>query len=125
MSTIAIFQQVLFILFGNGDGLLRTLVLFVVIDYITGVMVAVYQHELSSKIGFSGISKKIAIFIIISVSHAADQYLLESGEVLQTATTLFFFSNECISILENTSKLGVPLPPGVKKLINHLKSFLK
>lgn len=57
MSKIALFQQVLFILFGNGDGLLRTLVLFVVIDSITGVMVAVYPHELSSKIGGSTSSR--------------------------------------------------------------------
>ena len=75
---------------GELDGLLYALVIFVILDYITGVCVAIQTKKLSSNIGAKGIAKKVAIFLMISVAHVADQYLVESTDVLRSVTTLFY-----------------------------------
>lgn len=110
------------VFFGAGDELLYALVLFVFLDYITGICVAVHNRELSSSIGAKGIIKKVVIFLVVSVAHVADQYLMESNNILRTVTTTFYLSNECISIFENVGKLGVPLPMQLNSLLQYLKN---
>lgn len=103
-----------FIFPGELDGLLYALVIFVILDYITGVCVAIQTKKLSSNIGAKGIAKKVAIFLMISVAHVADQYLVESTDVLRSVTTLFYLSNEGISILKMSARLVFPCPVGSK-----------
>ena len=75
---------------GELDGLLYALVIFVILDYITGVCVAIQTKKLSSNIGAKGIAKKkVAIFLMISVAHVADQYLVESTDVLRSCNNAF------------------------------------
>lgn len=121
-SIIVFFQKSTELLFGPVDDLLHLFVLFVAIDYITGVMVAFHQRKLSSKIGFLGIGKKFIAFVVIAIAHAADQYLTRTDELIQQTTTLFFMSNECISILENAGKLGIKLPGKLKALLKVFSS---
>ena len=85
-------------IFGNMDGLFYTLVAFVVIDYITGVCVAIHNKRLSSDVGAHGIAKKIAIFALVSLSSIIDRFLLGSEDVLRTVTTVFYIANEAMSI---------------------------
>ena len=108
---------------GELDGLLYALVIFVILDYITGVCVAVQTKKLSGNIGAKGIAKKVAIFLMISVAHVADQYLVESTDVLRSVTTLFYLSNEGISIFENVCKIGLPLPGRLKNLLEKFKDI--
>ena len=108
---------------GELDGLLYALVIFVILDYITGVCVAVQTKKLSRNIGAKGIAKKVAIFLMISVAHVADQYLVESTDVLRSVTTLFYLSNEGISIFENVCKIGLPLPGRLKNLLEKFKDI--
>ena len=108
---------------GELDGLLYALVIFVILDYITGVCVAIKTKKLSSNIGAKGIAKKVAIFLMISVAHVADQYLVESTDVLRSVTTLFYLSNEGISIFENVCKIGLPLPGRLKNLLEKFKDI--
>ena len=108
---------------GELDGLLYALVIFVILDYITGVCVAVQTKKLPSNIGAKGIAKKVAIFLMISVAHVADQYLVESTDVLRSVTTLFYLSNEGISIFENVCKIGLPLPGRLKNLLEKFKDI--
>ena len=108
---------------GELDGLLYALVIFVILDYITGVCVAIQTKKQSSKIGAKGIEKKVAIFLMISVAHVADQYLVESTDVLRSVTTLFYLSNEGISIFENVCKIGLPLPGRLKNLLENFKDI--
>ena len=108
---------------GELDGLLYALVIFVILDYITGVCVAIRTKKLSSNIGAKGIAKKVAIFLMISVAHVADQYLVESTDVLRSVTTLFYLSNEGISIFENVCKIGLPLPGRLKNLLEKFKDI--
>ena len=67
--------------------------------------------------------KKVAIFLMISVAHVADQYLVESTDVLRSVTTLFYLSNEGISIFENVCKIGLPLPGRLKNLLEKFKDI--
>lgn len=105
------------VFFGAADGLMYALLIAVVLDYITGVCVAIHHHELSSNIGAKGIAKKVSIFALVSVSNIIDVYLLKSGTAIRSVTTTFYLVNECISILENANQVGLPLP---EKLANVL-----
>ena len=105
---------------GGFDDLLYILLIFVLVDYLTGIFCAISEHKLSSEVGFKGTTRKTMIFILVGIAHALDVYLLKNGSVLRTATIFFYLSNEGISILENTSRLGLPIPPKVKEVLQQL-----
>lgn len=105
---------------GGHDGLLTTLVMFTVLDYLTGVMVGIVQKNLSSAIGFKGIFQKIMMFVMIGVAHILDEQILGSGNVLRSVTVCFYASNEGISILENATHLGLPVPSKLTEVLENL-----
>lgn len=105
---------------GGFDGFMYALCILMITDYITGVIEAGYSHEISSKIGFKGILKKILMFVVIAVAHLIDTYVIHTPGMLRTATIFFYVSNEGISILENISLCGVAIP---KKLQSVLKQM--
>jgi len=107
-------------LFGGFDGFLYALIAFVVIDYITGVLAAIYTKQLSSEVGFKGIAKKVMIFLLVGIGNIVDIEILKTGAVLRTAVIFFYISNEGISIIENAVRLDLPVP---EKLINVLKQI--
>lgn len=107
-------------LFGGFDALIYALIAFVVIDYITGVLVAICKKHVSSEIGFKGISKKVMIFLLEALGNIIDQYVLTSGSTLRTMLIMFYLSNEGISIIENAGNLGLPLPEKLKSVIQQL-----
>ena len=107
-------------LMGGFDGFMYALLAFVVIDYITGLMVAVLEKKLSSEVGFRGIFKKILIFIMVGIGNIIDTYLIKNGSAIRTAVIFFYLSNEGISILENTGKIGLPIPEKLKKALEQL-----
>lgn len=105
---------------GGFDGMLIALLTVIVLDYISGCLVAISFKKLSSEIGFKGISKKILIIGLVGVAHLVDLYIMKKGSALRTATLTFYFINECVSIMENAGNLGLPLP---KKLVDILKQI--
>ena len=105
---------------GGNDGLLITLVVFVCIDYITGVMCAISDRTLSSAIGFRGISRKILIFALVGIGHIVDAQVIGTGSALRTAIICFYLSNEGVSILENAGHLGLPVPDKLKTVLEQL-----
>lgn len=105
---------------GGVDGFLYALLAFVVVDYITGVMCAIVNKKLSSEIGFKGIFKKVLIFALVGIGHLMDSYLLGTGEAIRTAIIFFYLSNEGVSLLENTTKLGLPVPSRLKDILAQL-----
>lgn len=107
---------------GDFDGFLYTLIAFVAIDYITGVMRAIVSKSLSSEIGFRGIFKKCLIFMLVGIANLLDLYVLKQGEALRTATIFFYISNEGLSIVENSAALGLPIPEPVKKALAQIKN---
>ena len=105
---------------GGCDGFLYALIAFVVIDYVTGVMCAVLDKKLSSEIGFKGIFRKMLIFIMVSTAHILDAYIIGGGGVLRTAVIFFYCSNEGLSVLENASHIGLPVPEKLKSILEQL-----
>nr|DAK50391.1 MAG TPA: holin [Caudoviricetes sp.] len=95
---------------GSFDDLLYALIAFVVADYITGVLKAIAEKNLSSTIGFKGICKKVCIFTLVGVANVLDVHIIGSGCVLRSAVIFFYISNEGISIIENAARMGLPVP---------------
>lgn len=109
-------------LMGGWDGFLYALVVFVTIDYISGVLAAIVERKLSSEIGFRGIFKKVFIFMLVAVGHIIDRYIIGEGSVLRTAIIFFYCSEEGISIIENAGRIGLPIPQKLKNILEQLKS---
>jgi toxin secretion/phage lysis holin len=105
---------------GGWDGFLYALVAFIALDYITGVMLAIVERKLSSEIGFRGIFKKVLIFVMVAVGHMIDSKIIGTGSAIRTAVIFFYASNEGISILENATKLGLPIPDKLKTVLEQL-----
>lgn len=105
---------------GGLDGFLYALIAFVVIDYLTGVMCAIVNKELSSDVGFRGLFRKILIFVMVGVGHLIDSQIIGDGSVLRTAVIFFYLSNEGISLLENAAHLGLPIPQKLKDVLAQL-----
>lgn len=110
---------------GGADGFLYALMAFVVIDYLTGIMASILEQKLSSEVGFRGIFKKVLTFVLVGVAHIIDFYLIGSGSAIRTAVIFFYISNEGISILENTAKIGLPIPERLKNVLEQLKEEKK
>ena len=105
---------------GKADGLIYALLAFIVLDYVTGFIVACINKKLSSDVGYKGIAKKGLILIIVSIGNIVDIYILGGGAVCRSTVIGFYLANEGISILENAGNLGIPLP---KKLVAVLKQL--
>ena len=105
---------------GGCDGLLIALVVFVAVDYVTGVMCAVVDKKLSSEVGFKGICRKVLIFLLVGIANVLDTEVLKTGSILRTAVIFFYLSNEGISLLENAGHLGLPIPKKMKKVLKQL-----
>ena len=105
---------------GGCDGLLFALMVFVVIDYITGVMCAINDRKLSSEVGFRGICRKVLIFLLVGIGHIVDAQVIGTGSVLRTAVIFFYLSNEGVSLIENAAHLGLPVPDKLKAVLEQL-----
>ena len=105
---------------GGCDGLLIALVVFVVVDYLTGVMCAISDHKLSSAVGFKGICRKVLIFLLVGIANILDVQVIGSGSVLRTAVIFFYISNEGVSLVENAAHLGLPVPDKLKDVLEQL-----
>lgn len=106
---------------GGFDGFLYALIVFVVMDYLTGIMAAILNKRLSSEVGFHGIFKKVVIFALVAVGHIVDTHVIQNGSVIRTAVIFFYLSNEGISILENASLIGLPVPQKLKDVLEQLR----
>lgn len=105
---------------GGNDGFIYALMAFVVIDYITGIMCAIADKELSSEVGFKGICKKVLIFALVGIGNLLDIYILGQAGIMRNVVIFFYLSNEGVSILENASHLGLPVPEKLKEILKQL-----
>ena len=105
---------------GGVDGLMIALIIFVALDYLTGVMCAITDKKLSSAIGFKGIFKKVLIFMLVGVANIVDVHVVGSGSALRSAVICFYLSNEGVSMLENAAHLGLPVPAKLKDILAQL-----
>ena len=105
---------------GGCDGLFYALIVFVVIDYITGIMCAIINQSLSSEVGFKGICRKVLIFLLVGIANILDVQVIGSGSVLRTAVIFFYISTEGVSLMENAAHLGLPVPEKIKAVLEQL-----
>ena len=100
--------------------MLIALLVFVILDYLTGVMRAIAEHKLSSAIGFKGICRKVLIFALVGVGHVLDTHVVGTGSALRSAVMCFYLSNEAISLFENAAHLGLPVPDKLRDILSQL-----
>jgi toxin secretion/phage lysis holin len=105
---------------GGWDVALRVLVALIVVDYVTGVIIAILDKRLSSEIGSRGLFKKMMIFALVYLAVLVDQAI--NTDVIRTLTIMFYIANEGISVLENSTILGVPYPEPLKNILLQLKN---
>lgn len=108
-------------LLGGFDIALQSLLIVIVIDYLTGIASAIYNKELSSKIGFKGIIKKFCYLLVVALSVVIDNLTGQSG-IIRSLVIYFFVANDGLSIIENMAEMNIKLP---KKLIDALKQIEK
>lgn len=108
--------------FGGWDTVLMVLVVFMAMDYLTGVIAAIYQKELSSSVGFKGLLKKCTILIVLIVAVMLDKLLNNGTWVFRTLVAYFYIANEAISLLENSARIGLPIPSKLLDILAQLKN---
>ena len=111
---------VLSFLFGDMEGMMIALIALIILDYISGVIAAAVEKRLSSEVGAKGIAKKIFMLLIVALANIVDINVIGDGHVLKTVTVVFYICNECISLIENAGRIGVPVP---KKLLDVLEQL--
>lgn len=104
---------------GGFDGYIITILTLIVIDYITGIMKAIYKKEISSEIGHKGIIKKVAMLLVIGVSFMLEKNIGISS--IRNIVIMFFIGNEGISILENVAEMDVKIPEKLKDILFQLR----
>ncbi len=120
-SLVALIATFFTYLFGGWDLALKILITFMILDYITGVIYAYVIKTLNSEIGFKGLIKKCMILAVLVVGVALDRMLGNDGTwVFRTLVCYFYITNEGISLLENISNLGVPIPNKMRQALEQL-----
>ena len=107
--------------FGSWDTALAVLVCFMVLDYVTGLLRAYVNKEVSSDVGLKGIARKAVIFVVLIVAVLLDRLLNTGNWVFRTLICYFYIANESISLLENCAGLGLPIPEKLKEALAQLK----
>ncbi len=107
--------------FGAADGMIMALAALIVLDYISGVIAAAVEKRLSSSVGAKGIAKKLFMLLIVAVANIVDINVIGEEHVLRTVTTAFYIANECISLVENAGRIGVPVPKKLMDVLEQLK----
>lgn len=106
----------------NGwDTALQTLCLFMVVDFITGLLKGIVNKELNSQTCLKGIIKKCCYFILVIVAVALDRLYPEAQGLVRTLVCYFLVATDGISILENIGAAGVPYPKFLKNILEQLK----
>ena len=108
-------------LLGGIDIALQSLLIVIVIDYLTGIASAIYNKELSSKMGFKGIIKKFSYLLVVALSVVIDNLLGQSG-LIRTLVIYFFVANDGLSIIENMADMNIKLPQKLIDALEQIKS---
>lgn len=108
-------------LFGTWDIAVIALIVFMVLDYISGVCVAYINKEVSSDVGLKGLTRKFLIILVLIAAVLLDRLMNTDNWIFRTLVCYFYIANEGISLLENASNLGLPVPEKIKDALIQLK----
>lgn len=118
---LGIFNTIVGYWLGGFDEMLIALLIFMICDYLTGVMKAIIKKKVSSEIGFKGIFKKILILFLVGIAVRLD-IILNLDDALRYLVIGFYIANEGISILENAGEMGLPFPKKLKEVLVQLNN---
>lgn len=118
-AVVALGGGAAFYFYGGWSSLLEVLLAFIIIDYISGVVASAIEGKLNSAIGLRGIAKKIFIFVMVAVGHLIDKAI--GAEVVMNTAIFFYLANELISIIENSGRIGLPVPPAIIRAVEMLQ----
>ena len=123
-SVIAFICTGLVYLLGGFDVALTCLLIAIVLDYVSGIIRSFIKKDLSSKVGFRGVVKKVSILLVVMLAVLVDKVTGETGTI-RTLVIYYFVANEGLSILENLGQAGIPIPQTIKKALKSLKKETK
>lgn len=118
-SIVAVIGAIITFLLGGWSPLLQVLVIFIVLDFVLGFLVAATHGELNSSIGFKGIAKKVIILSLVAIAYSIDT-ITGDGTFIRDAVIFFYLANELLSILETVGKTNLPVPDVLKKAVEKL-----
>lgn len=121
-GSVAITGTVVTFLFGGWDIALNSLIILMAVDYATGLMKGYIKKDLSSATSAKGLFKKIIIMLILIMAVALDRMIGTGEHMFRTLVCFFYISNECLSIIENATELGVPVPQQIQDALEQLKN---
>lgn len=121
-SVVAVIATFFTWVFGTWDAAIAILIVFMILDYLTGIIVAYQNKTLNSEVGFKGLIKKCMILVILIVAVMLDRLLNTGTWVFRTLVCYFYIANEGISLLENASNLGVSIPDKLKQSLEQLNN---
>ena len=107
-------------IFGGFDKVMCVLMGMMVLDYISGLVKAIHQKELSSEIGYKGLLKKIVILIVVAAANMVQQIISDSIPIREIVI-MFYVANEGISILENATSVTDIIPEKFKEVLLQLR----
>ena len=119
-TILAGFSTAFIYLVGGIDVAIQCLLIAIIIDYISGLIKAFNTKQLSSKIGFKGILKKVGVLLIVMLAVLIDRVTGETGAI-RTLVIYYFVANEGLSIIENLGQAGLPIPKAIKNALKALK----
>ena len=120
LAAIAIVGSTITQALGGWDMTLRVLVGCMAIDYVTGVACAIIDKKLSSAVGFKGLFKKVLILALVGMANVVDTMVLNGGGAIRGMVICFYISNEGVSVIENATRLGLPVPEKLKAILAQL-----
>lgn len=124
IDKLILYGSIIVGLMGGADIMLRSLVIVMVLDYVTGVLSAIYKKELSSKIGIKGIAKKLSYLGVVMLACVLDN-LTGNTNIIRTLVIYFFVANDGLSIVENLAEMNIKLPNKIKEVLKQLKKESK
>lgn len=107
---------------GGFDGLLFSLFLFVIIGYITTLMLCILKNEVVEDLKLQGIFHRILVFLLVVVANFMDALIINTGSALRAATIFFYIFQEGILILNNVVEMGIPIPEKLREAVEGLKN---
>lgn len=107
-------------IFGSWDLALQVLIVFMILDYGTGVLYAYLTDQLNSEVGFKGLVKKCMILVVLIIGVMLDRIVGNGTWVFRTLVAYFYIANEGISLLENVGNIGIPIPNKIRNALEQL-----
>lgn len=117
---VAILATFFTYIFGSWDLALQVLIVFMILDYGTGVLYAYLTDQLNSEVGFKGLVKKCMILVVLIIGVMLDRIVGNGTWVFRTLVAYFYIANEGISLLENVGNIGIPIPNKIRNALEQL-----